>query len=391
MIYIVLIKLNILSAHYSFLVCLIYSLSLINFSNISIGPRVSAFTPRLFSEILVNIFCVIFILNFESLSTSIILILSLLSYLIFSSSKFGSQFIFLFSILFSFINFSYTLSIPVLIGFIFCIIFHNRSFFNYLIYYFHFQKNYFTSILQKKIFTHKRNNFDYLIKLLKLKLHINNLIVWNTFISIIYKFPYLFCILYYLPFLERNIFCFVMSVIVLFVLTSLKWFLSLGEAERYISHSSVALLIITIQHIPEPLIIGLLFIMLLFIIHEFRYINKIQPTYNKLYKFLVSIKPSILCLFPLYAAGGHWRSLLETKHKVLSPIPGGCNSSLLNTLNNEYLTYNPYYNLNKLDDLNKNYGVNLFIIFKPELKLANQSNFIIPKIGKSLIMMIQNF
>ena len=32
-----------------------------------------------------------------------------------------------------------------------------------------------------------------------------------------------------------------------------------------------------------------------------------------------------------------------------------------------------------MDDLNKNYGVNLFIIFKPELKLANQSDFIIPK------------
>ena len=119
--------------------------------------------------------------------------------------------------------------------------------------------------------------------------------------------------------------------------------------------------------------------MIIFIIHEFRYINKIQPNYNDLYKFLKTIKPSILCLFPLYVAGGNWRILLETKHKILSPITGACNSTLLNTLTQNYITYIPYYDLNKMDDLNKNYGVNLFIIFKPELKLANQSDFIIPK------------
>jgi hypothetical protein len=179
--------------------------------------------------------------------------------------------------------------------------------------------------------------------------------------------------------LDQNIFCFLTSILILFVLTSLKCFSSFGEAERYISHSSVSIIIVTIQHIPTTLLIGLFFITILFIIHEFRYINKIQPKNNEFYKFLNSIKPSTLCLFPLYAAGGHWRVLLETKHKILTPIPGGCNSTLLNTLNNQYLTYNPYYDLKKIDDLNKSFGVNLFIIFKPELKLANQSDFVIPK------------
>ena len=43
-----------------------------------------------------------------------------------------------------------------------------------------------------------------------------------------------------------------------FLLTSFKWFLSFGEAERYISHCSVAIIIITIQYIPTTLLIGLI-------------------------------------------------------------------------------------------------------------------------------------
>jgi hypothetical protein len=384
LIFIALVKLDILSENRSLIACLIYSLSLINFSNISIGPRVSAFTPRVFSEILVNIFCIMFVLNIDSFSTHIYISLTILSYLILISSKFGTQFIILFSILFSCLNLSYVLLIPITGGLFLCLVIHNKYFIKYLFYYYNFQKNYITNVLNKKTFTHKRNNLECIIKFFKSQLHINHLIVWNTFIALFYKFPYIFCIFPYFFVLDKNIFCFLISVLILFVLTSLKWFLSFGEAERYISHSSVSILIVTIQYIPTTLIIGLLFIIIIFIIHEFRYINKIQPNYNEFYKFLNSIKPSIICLFPLYAAGGHWRILLETKHKVLTPIPGGCNSTLLNTLNNEYLTCNPYYDLNKIDDLSKNYGVNIFIIFKPDLKLANQSDFTVPKNWKVL-------
>ena len=68
------------------------------------------------------------------------------------------------------INLSYFLLIPILSGLILCLVFHNKYFVKYLVYYYKFQKFYIANVLNKKIFIHKRNNLECITKFLKSQL-----------------------------------------------------------------------------------------------------------------------------------------------------------------------------------------------------------------------------
>ena len=68
------------------------------FSTLSVGPRVTSFTPRLMSEIILSVFFFITVYNLETSYLNIIFLSSLLATYILMSTKFGLQAIILISI-----------------------------------------------------------------------------------------------------------------------------------------------------------------------------------------------------------------------------------------------------------------------------------------------------
>ena len=102
------------------------------FSTLSVGPRVTSFTPRLMSEIILSVFFFITVYNLETSYLNIIFLSSLLATYILMSTKFGLQAIILISIPYILLSFDLSPLYSIIIGILFSLLISKGKSLNYL-------------------------------------------------------------------------------------------------------------------------------------------------------------------------------------------------------------------------------------------------------------------
>ena len=369
----------------AFLTTIVYALSPLNWTNISIGPRLGSFTPRLFSELLGNFhFLLFFTAKFHNLEYSL-LYLSLTSYIIFCSSKFAAQFILFVSLLYFLISFDFEVILPLLLGFSLCLLLHRKEFIKYFFYYWSFLSTYFIDLRNKKSFLNERNSLTSIKRFFNGKSGLSNLLMWNSYISLIFKFPFIIVVFLHFDSLSPECIYFLFSLSTIFLLTSLKPFLFLGEAERYFSHASIVILFLTVYSISTLAFYIIIASSFTYLFYELIKLKNEPPGHlNSIFEDLAKIESSTVCFFPTYTGGGHWRTLLFTKHRVLAPTRGPVHIDTCNEIVNKYMYYNPYYKLDEVENIFKRFAANLFVIFKPDLKRFNLNENFIPSNWKTI-------
>lgn len=373
------------------LIILLYITSPLFFTKLNIGPRL-LFTPRLFSEVLVNIFFVLTMLPIGLSDELKITLGSVCVFLVLGSSKFGLQALLFLTPLICLFDSAYIPLICFLIGFLAILILSNFTFarsvkvqFLHLIWY--FKKN-----LEKKTPVSKRNDLKRIFYFENNKNLFQNfvritirLVQDYTYSSILIKFPcfLLFLILFIqclgagtypsLGIYDGPIF----SSAIVFTLISLPIFLFLGEAERYISHVSyfiiLGLVIIAnslfLQFILHILVVyGLVYFLLeIFFLRDPRFLRNSED--EKFLSFLKKQNSSLnLIIYPFHALS-LWRVLLETPVKVLYPFH--VKQEVKHVINDRYCAEYPYTDLNYLDEMVSDLGINMLLLDKRQLESKN--------------------
>jgi hypothetical protein len=252
---------------YAVLACLLFSISPALLA-IGVGPRTYSVTPRPLGELLFTLtflFALIFYINGDLFS---LIISSFFASLIFLSSKFGVQVLLFFSVIVTILTGFYLLLLVPLLGIAIGLVISKGHLASVLQGSFQHLSLYKNIIQKTYSCTLSRNNFPefkyIIISLLNRNLkefarHFRNVLSHNTFIILILRNPFFFLILYiYIflnPLLGNNVIyflnCWIIASIVVFVATSLKPLLFLGEAERYLEYSiapQILLLVIFLNY-----------------------------------------------------------------------------------------------------------------------------------------------
>jgi hypothetical protein len=244
------------NSNYALLATLLYLFTPMFFSQLSIGPRIASFTPRLFSEILVNLFFLVLLLNFNFESNFQYLIAILFSIIVLISSKFGTQAILFISILGLILSFYYIPFILLLSSFFLLLIITNGAIFQSLKEQYSHLKDYYKKNRKKQMAISNRNSFSFVfqnkLNLISLKSNINKVISQNSFVGVTLKMPIIVFLVVIsvinhnssLLNLNNETFVIVLSSIILFFIINIPIFLFLGEAERYLNHVSLFIIIL---------------------------------------------------------------------------------------------------------------------------------------------------
>ena len=160
---------------------------------------------------------------------------------------------------------------------------------------------------------------------------------------------------------------------ILFTLTSLPLFLFLGEAERYINHISF-FVILGVVLMCEAL--KMEFVSYLLLLYGFIYYcleiclfkdkrAASQHAQEKILTFLNNQTAKIkLVIYPFHAVS-IWRVMLETSAKVLYPL--NVLPEKKKMITKHFCPEYPFTDLNLLDEMASNVGINLVVIDKGQL------------------------
>ena len=369
------------------LIILLYLASPLFFTKLNIGPRL-LFTPRLFSEVFVNLFFIVTLLPL-GLSEGLKLTMGALCvFLVLGSSKFGLQALLFMTPMIAVFENSLVPLVSFCIGLLAILMLSGFSFakslrvqFSHLIWY--FRKN-----LKGKTPVSKRNDLRRIFSFHGERTLLENLarlmirlLQDFSYSSMFLKFPSL--ILFFILLIR----CFdlgtydslglcdgpVFSCSILFLLTSLPLLLFLGEAERYVSHLSYFVILgvvimansLNLKWILYCLIgYGLLYFLIeVCFLRDPRKARAAED--RKLLSFLrKQSSPTNLVIYPFHALS-MWRVLLETKAKVLYPFH--LKKEVKGVVNQRYCPEYPYTNLVHLDEMAAELGINMLVVDKKEL------------------------
>ena len=230
---------------YSLILCFLYLFTPCTFTTLINGPRTTSLTPRLLGEILGSLTFIFEYLYFLDGSYVWLIIAIISAGFSFLSSKFSFQAVVLISCFIFLFTHDVEYLIVLISSTIFCIFISQGT-------YFHILKNqilnlkwYFVMNLKQRIGSSSRNSLKNFKKHVKPK-NIKNLIKFlfstNTIIIALTRFPIAIFSLY-LIFesykISNNldlIDYIILSSFCVFCISSLKWFLFIGEAERYLNY-----------------------------------------------------------------------------------------------------------------------------------------------------------
>jgi hypothetical protein len=372
---------------------LVYGFTPLYFSRLSLGPRTSSFTPRLFSEIISNIFFVITVTPIFNTVTAIILG-AVFCFISISSSKFSVQALLFLTPIISIFSQNSVPMIALVLGLIIAVIISKGEIFNTLIDQYQFLKTYYINNNKNKMQVSNRNNiFDFYSKNIKMnkKKNFNRWVMYflnrNSFTCVLFKNPILFMIIIFLInnrlgynnlLIPKYLLFPVLAGIFLFVIINWRPLLFLGEAERYLNHIlifQIAIMLFILESFDNySLVYYLLSYGFVFWIIETQYLHKVEPIYqkkeidNKIIKALIKMPDRNILLYP-YHAIGVFRILLQTNHKVFYHLL--TSKDFQHKFNQEYTPNYPCVNIKQLDQMGKDYNINLVIIDKKRLELNN--------------------
>ncbi len=375
----------------AFFVALLYIFTPILFSGISTGPRIKSLTPRITSEVAINLYFILVLTPIpipEYISISLSILLGVYTLL---SSKFGVQAIVLLSIFISIFLFSYKPILILLVSFFISIIVTRGMFLktlkhqaNHLIWY--FKKN-----LKGEMIISNRNSFNLLKEkskgkkgILKIGTIILQLIRRNSFGVVTFKLPALIAGIslfiysnFFMGHVESivpEIYVSVLAALVIYLMVNTSILLFIGEAERYLNHIIVFILLMTTILALDLNTSWILWVLIGYgvlywlleafvyntIIHKKLHRDKKEKEEKEIIDFLKSIKEEKTVLSFPYHAVGVWRIMIDTIHKTVFTYT--TSEEFLNKLENKYASDYPYVNIEKLNEMDEDFGLDILIV-----------------------------
>lgn len=367
---------------YALLALCLYLLSPITFSTISIGTRVYSLTPRLLSEVLFNLYLLVFLFFYDAFP----LIASFLIVTIFSmlllTSKFATQVILFMVPLHGLLSNKIDQILLLCLSLLLTTLLTRGAIITTIQRQILHLWEYYQNSLSRKSNIRDRNKFQRIYrsdmgKLLSAKEIIWNIVASNSYSALALKFPvYFYCIIGCGFFIFENPMnisdqvWYVLTGLIIFLTINTPRLLFLGEAERYITHSIVACLVVAIEFSAvvdgRYILFGLIlygsafFFLELFTLIIMSKRNKRYPADIEITEKLKELKdPHIVLSFPYhnYCA---YRVVYETQHLSILPLHME-RASRLKFVSN-YEIQHPYVNLKKIDAINEETGVNVVII-----------------------------
>ncbi|UAA39680.1 hypothetical protein KIH87_04800 [Paraneptunicella aestuarii] len=219
---------------------IIYLFTPLTFSNFGTGPRVTTFTPRLFGEVIggCSFFC-LYLYYFTGQVWYLVAAVALSS-ILYMTSKFSVQALVFINVSLSIVTFRLEPLLVIFLSFLLCMAYTKGFYLKLLHQHLGHLKVYLQEVLAGRVPISERNNFKILwdhIRSGNWKKAFIHLLIFNSYFAVIYKSPILVLAIYAMWFSFGSIgdYIFIAAGIV-FLLTSLKWFLFIGEAERYLNY-----------------------------------------------------------------------------------------------------------------------------------------------------------
>ncbi len=353
--------------------CIIYVFTPLLFSPQSIGPRVQCFTPRLAAEISIGIFFISWCYWDVHPSLWLGTVIALTGAFTLLGSSFGLQCLILGACGLSLAAANWSPFVFLTGSFLIALISQpqlSRKVFKAK--WSHWQ-NYLRLMREGSIGTARRNigaswlRHMYRHRWQQLYREVNH---FNPLLIVATKAPAALAIALSvvhtksLPPFEINLLTFASVFVILFVATSLRPFLFLGEAERYISNAYVAIAILgasTLPHYSYPIIFcfGVVFQLLDFITHKTLVKNLRSDEDLKLIEALNSLPPSRVAFVP--GGLGGWRALRLTHHSCITPFHSILGGNQEQDNQHLYLSYEQL-DLRRFNKLVQFYDINVLAL-----------------------------
>ncbi|MDR1916264.1 MAG: hypothetical protein LBQ58_06810 [Synergistaceae bacterium] len=377
---------------FSLICSFLYLLTPMWFSDLSIGPRVTNFTPRLFSEIFVNFF---FMVTLLPLPISFLIKLfggAIFAFVALASSKFGLQvLLFLAPAAYFFTNDALPV-ISCVLGFLLIIILSKGKFLFVIKAQLAHLVWYFKNNLSGKTAIAGRNSLAFLfvwnpsLGVARNFLRIcYRAVGYNSFTGVLLKMPILpalyFILLFDFKKIDAHLFLLgpVFGASLVFLTVNIPVFLFLGEAERYLNHVAFFIIVAFLEfsYKYHLLIIALLVYGLVYYMAEVLLFPKIQKSMvtqddeeysdKEIIDWLNSCQEDLRILCYPYHAVGVYKMMLFTAHQVLFPALSHLRDAdwikIFAKFDNGY----PYVKLDMLDEIADQYGVNFLILDRKSL------------------------
>jgi hypothetical protein len=360
------------------------------FTRISMGPRIASLTPRLFSEILSNLFFIVTLLPLGLPYWIVIIIGAMISSMALVSTKFGVQALFFLTPVISLLTKSAIPIIALICGLLLSVLISKKKIlYSFKEQYFHL-KNYYSKNIKGETPISNRNSIKHFWISLgerhketknKLMAIIQYLLSRNSYTSVLFKMPILFSLIFFFSnniykteIIEPNYLIMpVIGAVIIYLIVNMKRFLFLGEAERYLNHVAYFIIASFVYFLFKINMIWLLYCLIgygvLYWLFEMFFLSKfipnnisIQKYSDEIVSYLQRLKKETIILSYPYHAVGIYRLMLETTHLTV-----------FDYLDNEvegswYLDIYPFVNLAVVDRMYDELGVNILIIDNKQLK-----------------------
>lgn len=376
----------------SLLASSIYLFTPMWFSQLSIGPRIESFTPRLLSEITGNLFFIILLIPFGLPLWFVIASSVLLGSYNLLASKFGTQALFFLTPIISLILLDWLPLIVLLITVLFTALITGGGFLKTLKHQIHHLNWYYKKNLRGEMKVSDRNKFKRLFKdtenkstLKKTGIVVRNLIQINSVTAVILKMPvFIIAITLYtysqvygpiqVPFYFAAP---VIAATFLFLIINIQPLLFLGEAERYLNFTAFFILFLAVYLVTALNLYWLFYCLLGYGIFywfiESFYLKKLNPPKTGLREkegdildYLEEVEEKKIILSIPMPALNPFRIMLKTDHKII--YPDICGKEFSTEFEKKYGDDYPFVNLAKLDTMSTDLGVNMVIINKRSIE-----------------------
>jgi hypothetical protein len=353
------------------------------FSSASIGPRISSLTPRFFSELCLNGMYIVLFIDLGLPAEWQFVAGTVLASAIILSSKFGTQALLFLTPIVASLTLSLTpvfvvvsglgLSVFLTKGEIVLILKRQLV---HLVNYYRTNANASTAISDRnKIAGIMKNSNG---KTASWRQVFIQLVLRNSYTSVLIKMPILVItmLLVIINYTVAGQMDFmlklspVLAAVFVYFLINRPKLLFLGEAERYLNHVAVFIVISAVSLAIQVESVWLLWVLIaygvFFWLLEAFFISRhseriLRAEADDLVEtFLKSHQTPLIVLSYPYHSGGVYRIMLNTIHKVIFPIH--INSAARESFVNQFEPSYPYINLGKLDELTKITGVDTVIV-----------------------------
>lgn len=358
----------------AFIGAMLYFLSPITFSNFGTGPRIWTFTPRLFGEVVGGIAFFLEYYYFVTNNPLFLLPCVALFSLLYMTSKFSVQALLFINVLLSVFLLSIVPLLVIVASLLLCLIYSKGRYLFIFKEHFSHLKAYSVESISGRLPVSERNNFYLFFDYLKRKDYkkaLKHILIYNSPFILMYKATVVLWALF-IVFSENYYsiaYAFLAAGLTIFVISSTKWFLFIGEAERYLNYLIVFPLIILLEtgNLTHPF--GLLLIVygvLYYIADIYVLVKKTSAEggdqNDRFITYLNALPRRINCATVPYHLGC-WRIVFETNHNWWGPNVSPVDKEEAKKNDYYWIKY-PFLDLSVCDEFMSDYDLDYLFVDK---------------------------